>query len=70
MLSRLNRFLDRLSEFFAARKGLLPLVGLFLVLLNWILQIALNQLWLAETNLFLHLGVVVAILGFLLAWAL
>ncbi len=70
MLSRLNRVLDRLSGFFAGRKGLLPLIGLSLVLLNWLLQIVPVQLWLVETDLFLHLGVVIAILGFLLAWAL
>jgi hypothetical protein len=61
--------LDRLSEFFAARKGLLPLVGLSLVVLNWIFRF-LPFGWIKETDFFLHLGVFLAILGFLLAWAL
>lgn len=68
MLDAFNRFLDRLSEFLAQRKGLLPLVGLALVVLNFPLQFLPG--WLGQSDLFLHLGVVIAILGILLAWAL
>lgn len=70
MLQRFNRFLDVMSEFLAARKGLLPLVGLLLVVLNLVVQFVPALAALASYNVFLHLGVVVAILGFLLAWAL
>jgi len=70
MSKSLNRLLDFLSEYLAHRKGLLPLIGLFLVLVNGILQFFPGNLWLAQTNLLLHLGVILAILGFLLAWAL
>ncbi|MCX8024903.1 MAG: hypothetical protein N3A60_06850 [Thermanaerothrix sp.] len=65
----MSRFLDQLSEFLAARKGLLPLVGLGFILLNLILQFLTHE-WIAQTNLFLHLGLILAILGFLLARAL
>ncbi len=70
MLQRFNRFLDAMSEFLAARKGLLPLIGLLLVVLNLVVQFipALNGL--AVHNWLLHLGVILAILGFLLGWAL
>lgn len=61
--------LDKISEFLAARKGLLPLIGLGLVILNLIIKLAPDN-WLAQSDLFLHLGVILAILGFLLAWAL
>ena len=64
-----NRLLDKLSEYLAHRKGLLPLLGALLVLLNFGLQF-LPLGWLASSDLLLHLGVIVAILGFLLAWAL
>jgi hypothetical protein len=70
MLHRLNRFLDTTSEYLAARKGLLPLVGIVMVLLNAVLQFLPVAGWLADSNLLLHLGVVIAILGFMLAWAL
>ena len=64
-----NRLLDRLSNFFAARKGLLPFLGVLLVIANYFLG-AFATGWLPETDLLLHLGVVLAIFGFLLAWAL
>jgi len=70
MANRLNRLLDFLSEYLAHRKGLLPILGLILVLVNAVLQFIPGNLWLAETNLFLHLGIILAILGFLLARAL
>jgi len=69
MLGRFSVFLDKLSDFLARRKGLLPLLGLLLVLVNAILQF-FPAGWLSESNLLLHLGIILAILGFLLAWAL
>jgi len=70
MSNRFNRLLDFLSEYLAQRKGLLPMLGLVLVLVNAVLQFIPGELWLAETNLLLHVGIILAILGFLLAWAL
>jgi hypothetical protein len=69
MFQWMNKKLDDLSEFLAPRKGLLPLIGIGLIVLNYIFQF-LPVGWLASTNLFLHLGLIVAILGLLLAWAL
>jgi len=69
MLERFSLFLDRVSEFLAARKGLLPLIGIALVLLNLVVQ-ELPLGWLSTSDLLLHLGVVVALLGVLLGWAL
>ena len=69
MMQRFNRFLDWFSNTFAHRKGLLPIIGIVLILTNLAISI-FTQGWLSETNLFLHLGLVVAIFGFMLAWAL
>jgi hypothetical protein len=69
MFRWLNKAIDRLSEFLAPRKGLLPLIGLFLIAANLVFQF-LPVGWVRESNLFLHLGVMIAILGLLLAWAL
>ena len=63
-----NRFLDQASEFFAERKGLLVMLGMAFVVLNFVLQFVPG--WVGETNFFLHLGVLTALLGILLAWAL
>ena len=70
MQRKFSSFLDRVSNFLATRKGLLPIIGLLLVAANAILQFIPGAAVLAHGNLLLHLGVIVAILGFLLAWAL
>lgn len=69
MIDRFNRFLDWFSNFFAHRKGLLPLLGIAFVVINLFLKI-FSVGWFATTDLFLHLGVLLAILGFMIAWAL
>ncbi len=69
MASLLSRLLDQLSAFLARRKGLLPLLGIILILANFILNLVSGG-WLAQSDLFLHLGIILAILGFMLAWAL
>ena len=69
MIKKLSQFIDHVSEFFAARKGLLPLLGLLMVVLNFILRL-LAPGWFAQTDFFLHLGLILAIFGFMLAWAL
>jgi hypothetical protein len=66
----MSKLLDVLSEYLAHRKGLLPLAGIFLVVLNLLVQIVFPGSWLASSHLFLHFGVIIAILGFMLAWAL
>lgn len=70
MLAKFNQFLDSLSEFLAHRKGLLPFIGIIFVVINGIIQFVPGIGWLVESNIFLHLGVIIAVLGILLAWAL
>jgi len=69
MREPLSRFLDWFSNFFSQRKGLLPLLGILLVVLNLVIRLTSNGM-LAQTDLFLHAGVILAIFGVLLAWAL
>ena len=70
MQNHLNRFLDVLSNFFAHRKGLLPFLAILLITANFIVQFIPVLGWFADSNLLLHLGMILAIFGFLLAWAL
>jgi hypothetical protein len=70
MINWFSNFLDRASEFLAHRKGLLPLLGILFVFLNFILNLIPGIGWFATSHLLLHLGVIIAILGFLLAQAL
>ncbi len=69
MSTWLNKIIDKLSEFLASRKGLLPLLGLVLILINLCLQF-LPASWIRDSNLFLHLGIMLAIIGLMFAWAL
>jgi hypothetical protein len=66
----MSKFLDHASEFLAHRKGLLPIIGLILILSNLLLQIIIPGSFLAVTDFLLHIGLVVAIFGLMLAWAL
>ena len=71
MIQWFSKFLDFMSDFLAHRKGLLPLVGLGLIVINLVLVLALPAgAFLVTSNLFLHLGLIVAIFGLMLAWAL
>lgn len=69
MFRWMNKKLDQVSEYLASRKGLLPIIGMLFIIANFIFQF-LPLGWLKDSNLFLHLGLVVAILGLMLAWAL
>jgi hypothetical protein len=61
--------LDKMSNYFAPRKGLLPLIGILLILANYATQFLIPG-WFGSSNLLLHLGLIIAIFGLLLAWAL
>ncbi len=66
----ISKLLDRLSEYLAHRKGLLPILGLLMILVNLLIQFIFPGGFLATTNLFLHVGLITAIFGLMLAWAL
>lgn len=66
----LSRLVDNASNYFAHRKGLLPLLGILLVIINYILPFIFGLNVITGSNLFLHLGVIIAIFGLMLAWAL
>jgi hypothetical protein len=70
MSNSLSKFLDHASEFLAHRKGLLPLIGIGLIIINLILQFAIPGNIIATSNLLLHIGLIIAIFGMMLAWAL
>ena len=69
-MKRLSRLVDRASDFFAQRKGFLPLLGILLVIINYALPFLIGLNVVTQSNLFLHLGVIVAIFGIMLAAAL
>ncbi len=62
--------LDRLSEFLSKRRGLPTMIAILLVVINLVLQFVPGAEWLARTNLFLHLGIIIGLIGVLLSAAL
>jgi hypothetical protein len=66
----MSKLFDFLSEYLAHRKGLLPLIGIVLIFLNLVLQFILPPGWFVSSNFLLHIGIIVAIFGLMLAWAL
>ena len=66
----LSRLIDNASDYFAHRKGLLPIIGMVLIVINFFLPLIFGANWFTNIDLFLHLGVLVAIFGMMLAWAL
>jgi hypothetical protein len=70
LMHKIGELLDAISEYLANRKGLLPIIGIALVIVNGFLQFIPGSGWLVDTDLLLHAGIVIAFLGILLAWAL
>lgn len=66
----MSKLLDKLSEFLAHRKGLLPIIGILCIIINLVIQFIFPLTPLAFSNVFLHVGLIIAILGLMLAWAL
>jgi len=69
----LNRFIDRMSEYLAHHKGLPVFVGVLFVIVNYVVQFFTHVPvlgFLASTNLLLHLGVIIGLIGILLGDAL
>ena len=66
----MSKLLDKLSEYLAHRKGLLPFIGMFLIIVNLVIQFLFPMSMLAFSNIFLHIGLLIAIFGLMLAWAL
>lgn len=65
-----SKHLDLASNYLATRKGLLPILGVGFILLNLFLVSFLPDLFISRTNLALHVGIIIAVIGQLLAWAL
>lgn len=66
----LAQFATTFTNFMADRRGVPLIVGFILVLLNFCCQFIPALRWLADYNVLLHLGVLLAIGGSLLSSAL
>jgi hypothetical protein len=65
--------IDRISEYLAHNKAMPVFLGVLLVILNYVLQFFVRVPvvgFIGNTNLLLHLGVIVGLIGILLGDAL
>lgn len=65
--------IDRISEYLAHNKAMPVFLGVLLVILNYVLQFFVQAPVLglvAQTNLLLHLGIIIGLLGILIGDAL
>ncbi|MBN1230256.1 MAG: hypothetical protein JXA19_00155 [Anaerolineales bacterium] len=70
MLDRISQILDWISDFIAGRKGLLLILAILCVIINYLLKFFPGVGFVADTDLLLHIGTFLGFLGVLLAWAL
>lgn len=67
MDERINELVEQVNDFMVRRPGIVPLAGLLLIILNLLLQFYPGpDAWIADSNLFLHLGLLVSVIGLLL----
>ncbi len=64
---RLNQLVERINEFFVRKPGVLPLFGIGLIVVNFLMQIFPGpDAWIAQSNLLLHVGLLTSLIGLLL----
>lgn len=68
-MKKFSQLLSSLSNYLTSRKGLLLFIAVGLVGLNFIFSLFMNN-WMVETNLLLHLGIIIGFFGVMIAWAL
>lgn len=68
----LSKIIDRSSDYVSAHRGVPVLIGVLLVVLNYILLVipGIQVGFVETTNLLLHVGVIVGLIGVLLGDAL
>ena len=67
MDQQINELVERVNNFMVRRPGILPLVGVLFILFNFLLHLYPGpDAWIAESNLLLHIGLLLSIVGLLL----
>lgn len=67
MDERINELVERINGFLVRKPGALPLAGVGLIVVNLALQFFPGpEAWIARSNLFLHLGLILGLIGLLL----
>ena len=64
----MNELIEKLNNLLGERPGLLPLLGVGLILIDLLLQIypGPGSGWFVDSNLLLHIGALLGVIGLLL----
>ena len=70
----MNELVERLNTYLSAKPGLVPLIGVVLIIFNLVLQTVAgpeNTNWFVTSNVLLHIGIITSIIGLLVirAWS-
>jgi len=69
----MNDLVEKINTYLSARPGLVPLVGVLLIILNLLLQFypGPGSNWFVDSNILLHIGIITSIIGLLVvrAWS-
>lgn len=70
----MNELVEKLNTYLSARPGLVPLIGVLLIIANLLLQIIAGTEsgnWFVDSNILLHIGAITSIIGLLVvrAWS-
>ncbi|MBK9051912.1 MAG: hypothetical protein IPL78_13675 [Chloroflexi bacterium] len=67
MNNLINHLMERANDFFAERPGILPLVGIAFIALNFLLRLILGrEHLLTGADCLLHVGLIIGLFGLLL----
>jgi len=67
MDDRINDLVERINGFLVRKPGVLPLIGVGLIVVNFVLQLFPGpEAWIVRSNLFLHVGLIASLIGLLL----
>jgi len=61
------KWMQAFFDWLARYKGVPVLVGILLIAVNFLLVVFAGDSWMARTNVLLHLGLIIALFGELLA---
>ncbi len=73
----MNELIEKINTYLSTRPGLVPLVGVILIIFNFILNTILQLFdnpaadWFVHSNIPLHIGLITSIIGLLVirAWS-
>ena len=68
----MNELIEKLNTYLSARPGLVPLLGVVLIIINLVLQVypGPGSNWFVDSNILLHIGIITSVIGLLVvrAW--